>query len=236
MTPEPPLPWLAALLGRLGDSLADPAQIAALQERLQRHGAELQGQLPELLLRSPDPQASVEAWLVGRDLSHWQPQAWGGSASDGWQFEQASLNRARGAEPMDASDIAAAHVDGGFDALLTGGVPEGIALEMGEAALIAAALQLAWLLAQRQRGAGCGPAHPGPSAQAVLQTLAATALKGAACSVVVSMALALVPGGQLWLALLTTQGLLQALPRGRKDPFAIPVGEPMALTGGNQRQ
>lgn len=209
MTPAPHLPWLAALLGRLGESLADPAQIAALQERLQRHGAELQGQLTELLLRSPDPQASVEVWLSCRDLSHWHPQAWGGSASDGWQFEQASLNRARGAEPMDAADIAAAHGDGGFDALLTAGVPEGIAMEMGEAALIAAALQLAWLLTQRHRGAGSGPADPGPSAKAVLQNLAATALNGGAWSVVVSMALALVPGGQLWLSLLTTQGLLQ---------------------------
>lgn len=99
MTPALQLPWLAALLGRLGDQLADPAQIAVLQERLQRHGAELQGQLPELLLRSPDPQASIEAWLMGRDLSHWQPQAWGGSATDGWQFEAAGLNRARGLNP-----------------------------------------------------------------------------------------------------------------------------------------
>ena len=214
MSATPQRPWLGALLGRLGDQLADPAQIAALRERLQRHDAELQGQLPELLLRSPDPQASIEAWLMGRDLSHWQPQAWGDSAADGWQFEAAGLNRARGAEPMNASDIAAAHVDGGFDALLTSGVPEGIALEMGEAALIAAALQLAWLLTQRQWGKGYGPTGHGHSAQDVLQTLAGTALNGAAWSVVVSMALALVPGGRLWLALLTTQGLLQALPRG----------------------
>jgi hypothetical protein len=31
----------------------------ALQERLQRHGVELQGQLPELLLRSPNPEEAV---------------------------------------------------------------------------------------------------------------------------------------------------------------------------------
>jgi predicted transport protein len=39
-----------ALIGRLGDGLADPATLAALQERLARHGAELSGQLPEAQL------------------------------------------------------------------------------------------------------------------------------------------------------------------------------------------
>ncbi len=50
-----------------------------LQERLSRHGAELQGQLPELLLRLPEAEAAVRHWLADKDLSHWIPQAEGGS-------------------------------------------------------------------------------------------------------------------------------------------------------------
>lgn len=224
MTPAPQRPWLAALLGRLGDQLADPAQIAVLQERLQRHGAELQGQLPELLLRSPDPQASIEAWLMGRDLSHWQPQAWGGSATDGWQFEAAGLNRARGAEPMDAGEISAAHLDGGLDALLAQGVPQGIALEMAEAGLIGAALQLAWLLLHSTTDQEFVPADAHQQRlQQALTAIAGSALQAAACSLVVSTALALVPGGQLWLPVLTTTSLLRSLPRGRRDLFQIPA-------------
>lgn len=224
MAAATPLPWWAALQGRLGDQLADPGQIAVLQERLQRHGAELQAQLPELLLRSPDPQASIEAWLVGRDLSHWQPQAWVGSAADGWQFEAAVHNRARGAEPMNAGEISGAHLDGGLDALLTQGVPEGIALVMAEAALIAAALQLAWLLLHARPLTELSPADANRERlQPVLTSLVGSALQGAACSLVVSTALALVPGGQLWLPVLTTTALLRDLPRGRRDPFRIPA-------------
>jgi hypothetical protein len=64
---------------QLSDTLADPATLSTLQVRLARHGAELSGQLPELLLRVPDPQEAVDSWLADKDLSDWIPQAeWGG--------------------------------------------------------------------------------------------------------------------------------------------------------------
>ena len=56
---------------QLSDTLADPATLTTLQVRLARHGAELSGQLPELLLRVPDPQEAVGSWLADKDLSHW---------------------------------------------------------------------------------------------------------------------------------------------------------------------
>ncbi len=79
-----------ALIARLSNTLADPATLTMLQQRLARHGAELSGQLPELLLRVPDPQGAVSSWLADKDLSHWIPQAEGGSAAQGWQLETAS--------------------------------------------------------------------------------------------------------------------------------------------------
>jgi hypothetical protein len=65
---------------RLSDRLADPASLTSLQERLAHHSADLSGQLPELLLRVPDPQEAVGSWLADKDLSHWIPQAERGGA------------------------------------------------------------------------------------------------------------------------------------------------------------
>lgn len=50
-----------ALIGRLGDGLADTASFSLLLERLARHGADLSGQLQELLLRSPGPATTVRS-------------------------------------------------------------------------------------------------------------------------------------------------------------------------------
>ena len=55
-----------------------------------RHAAELTGQLPELLLRSPDKEAALRSWMADKDLSHWIPQSDGGTAAQRWQFETAS--------------------------------------------------------------------------------------------------------------------------------------------------
>lgn len=132
----------AALLGRLGDQLADPTSLAVLQQRLNRHGAELGGQLPEILLRSGDPEQATRQWLADRDLSHWLPQVHGGTAADGWMFEPAGWNRARGAAAMEPGEIVRTHIDGGMDALLLEGMPATIALESLEAALVAAGISL----------------------------------------------------------------------------------------------
>lgn len=73
-----------ALIGRLNDGLADPAAFSMVQERLARHGAELGGQVPELLLRAPDPELALRSWLADKDLSNWIPLAEGGTAAQGW--------------------------------------------------------------------------------------------------------------------------------------------------------
>jgi hypothetical protein len=89
---------VAALLTRLLKQALDATQLAVLQERRLRQGAERQDQLPELLLRSPHPADDLQHWLADKDLRLWWPQAQGGTAAQGWQFESAGWNRSRGAE------------------------------------------------------------------------------------------------------------------------------------------
>ncbi|MFM7312954.1 MAG: hypothetical protein ACKO0M_07280, partial [Cyanobium sp.] len=142
---------VAALLTRLLEQPLDPTELALVQERLLRHCADLQGQLPELLLRSPHPEDAVRHWLADKDLSHWWPQAHGGTAAHGWQFEPAGWNRSRGAEAMSPAEIARAHADGGVDAWLSPGVATDVAGHCLEAALLAAATAVAAQLLQRRR-------------------------------------------------------------------------------------
>lgn len=214
-----------ALIGRLGDGLTDPATLGILQERMARHAAELTGQVPELLLRAPDPEAALRSWLQDRDLSHWIPQADGGTAAQGWQFEQASWNRSRGAEVMEPWEIGRAHLDGGVDALMAEGIPKAVAIESLEAAVLAAGVSLG-LWALRHRGEW---SRADPEARLVLlrQGLNAAglgAVTGAGLSLVLSVALALVPGGQVWLAGLTVFGLARSFPEPRRDPFDLSGG------------
>lgn len=70
----------SAFITRIQEQVFDPQLIATLQERMAAHGAELQGQLPELLLRSNSPEEAVRSWLADKDLSHWIPQSLGGTA------------------------------------------------------------------------------------------------------------------------------------------------------------
>ena len=99
--------FLSALINRISKVSAYPAYVAVLQERLQRHGAELQGQVPELqgqvpelLLRHTDTDSVIKTWLDTKDLIYWIPQLEGGTAAPGWQFEDARVNRARSAGPL----------------------------------------------------------------------------------------------------------------------------------------
>lgn len=210
------------MISYLNDSLADPAQIAQLQQRLSRHGAELQGQVPELLLRSPDPEAAVSSWLADKDLSHWWPQSAGGTAADGWQFETARWNRARGAEPMAPWEIGQAHLDGGLDALAAEAMPEAVAIEGLEAALVAAGIALGWWLLRHH---GDWTRADGPRRQGLLRQglrqLGLSALSGLGASLVLSVSLALVPGGQVWLMGLGVIGAVRSLPGPKRDPFQL---------------
>jgi hypothetical protein len=178
--------------------------------------------LPELLLRAPDPEAAVRSWLADKDLSHWIPQSEGGTAAQGWQFETAGWNRARGAEPMEAWEMGRAHLDGGLDALSAEGMPQAVGIESLEAALLAAGLSLGWWLL-RHRGEW-NRADAAGRRQLLRQALAATglgALTGAGLSLVLSVALALVPGGQVLLVGLSVIGLSRSLPAPSKDPFDL---------------
>jgi len=212
---------VAALLSRLLEQPFDATQLAVLQERLQRHGAQLQGQLPDLLLRGPNPEDAVRHWLADKDLSHWWPQAQGGTAAQGWQFETAGWNRSRGAEAMSPAEIARAQGDGGLDALFSPGVASDIAGHCLEAALLAAAIAVAAQLLQNRHA--WKTARPSERQKLLQQAVAAaglSALSGAGMSLVVSLAIALIPGGPVWLLATTVCGassLLSGMGEGAFD-------------------
>jgi hypothetical protein len=212
----------ATLIGRMGERLADPTSLVLLQQRLTRHGAELVGQVPEILLRSRDPEQAIRQWLADKDLSHWLPQLDGGTAADGWMFERATLNRSRGAAAMEPWEIARAHLDGGIDALGVEGMPELIALESVEAALLAAGLSLGiWLIRHRREWSAADADRRRGLVQEGLQAAGLGALSGAGLSLVVSIGLALVPGGQIWLAGLGVMAVVRALPSSPGNPFDL---------------
>ena len=191
---------VAALLTRLLEQPFDPTELALLQERLLRHSADLQGQLPELLLRSPQPEDAVRHWLADKDLSHWWPQAHGGTAAQGWQFETAGWNRSRGAEAMSPAEIARAHADGGVDAWLSPGVATDVAGHCLEAALLAAAIAVAAQLLQHRRAwRDARPSERKELLNEAVRAAGLSALSGAWLSLVISLSLAFIPGGQLWL-------------------------------------
>ena len=170
----------AAWIGRITEAVADPASLAVLQERLSRHGAELSGQLPELLLRGHDPEQAIQRWLADKDLSHWQPQSHGGTAAQGWQFETAGWNRARGADAMRPDEIWRAHWDGSWDALLVDGVPQAIAIEGLEAAALAAGIRLGlWMLTHHRQWCSAGPQQRRQLLQEGLGAAGLSALSGA---------------------------------------------------------
>ena len=222
MNPQLRVGLWGAVIGRLGDRLADPAEFSILQERLARHAAELSGQLPELLLRAPDPEAGLRNWLADKDLSHWIPQADGGTAAQGWQFETASWNRSRGAAVMEPWEIGRAHLDGGVDALMAEGMLQAVAIESLEAALLGAGLSLGlWALRHRQQLQSANAQERLALLHQGLRAMGLGALTGVGVSLVLSVALAMVPGGQIWLAGLTVVGLSRTLPAARRDPFDL---------------
>jgi phage-related protein len=190
----------SAFITRIQEQVFDPQLIATLQERLAAHGAELQGQLPELLLRSNSPEEAVRSWLADKDLSHWIPQSLGGTAQQGWQFETANWNRSRGAEPMSAVDVVRAHFDGGIDTLRAPGVAADIAGHWIEAAVLAMVIAIAWEMLSKH-GYWRRPS-PFESQARLCQTLRSAglaAMNGASLSIVISIALTLIPGAQAWL-------------------------------------
>jgi len=201
----------SAFISRLRERSLDPSLEAMIKERLAAHSAELQGQLPELLLRSNSPEEAIRSWLSDKDLSHWIPQAHGGSAMQGWQFETASWNRSRGAEPMGAVDIGRAHIDGGIDA--------GHCLE---AAVLAALIAIAWeLLRNQDSWRRATPSERQQRLHHILKSAGIAALSGASLSLAISVALALIPGGQLWLVAGAICSAARALPGNSERAFDL---------------
>ena len=182
------------------EQFVDPSSVAVLKERLSANCAELQGQLPELLLRSQKPEEAIRSWLSDKDLSHWWPQAHGGTAEQGWQFETASWNRSRGAEPMSAVDIGRAQLDGGIDALHAPGVAEDITKHCLEAGVLAALLTISWSILRDQE---CGMKNsPLDSRDYFIQSLKDAGFattQAMSASLAVSLALSFIPGAQAWL-------------------------------------
>jgi len=212
----------SAFISRLREQSLDPALLAVIKERLAAHGADLQGQLPELLLRSNSPEEAIRSWLSDKDLSHWIPQAHGGSAMQGWQFETVSWNRSRGAEPMSVVDIGRAHIDGGMDAFAAPGVVADIAGHCLEAAVFAALIAMAWeLLRNPESWRQARPVERQQRLLYALKSAGVAAISGASLSIVVSVALALLPGAQFWLVAGTICSTAQALPGSGDRAFDL---------------
>lgn len=212
----------SAFITRLREQSLDPSVVAVLKERLVAHGAELQGQLPELLLRSSSPEGAIRSWLSDKDLSHWIPQSQGGSAQQGWQFESASWNRSRGGEPMSAVDVGRAHIDGGIDAVAAPGVATDIAGHCLEAAVLGALIAIAWeLLRNRESWRQARPVERQERLMYALKSAGLAAISGASLSIAVSMALALVPGAQIWLATGAICSTAKALPGNGDSAFDL---------------
>jgi hypothetical protein len=212
----------SAFITRIQEQAFDPHLIATLQERLAAHGAQLQGQLPELLLRSNSPEEAIRSWLSDKDLSHWVPQAQGGTAAQGWQFETASWNRSRGGEPMSAVDVGRAHIDGGIDAFTAPGVAADIAGHCLEAAVLGALIAIAWELLQNQESwRRATPIERQQRLHHILKSAGIAALSGASLSLAISVALALIPGGQLWLVAGAICSAAKALPGENEQAFDL---------------
>lgn len=212
----------SAFITRLREQSPDPALLAVLKERLAAHSAELQGQLPELLLRSNSPEEAIRSWLSDKDLSHWIPQAHSGTAQQGWQFETASWNRSRCAEPMGAVDIGRAHVDGGIDAFAAPGVATDMAGHCLAAAVLGALIAIAWeLLRNQESWRRATPIERQQRLHHILKSAGIAALSGASLSLAISVSLALIPGGQLWLVTGAICSAASALPGNGERAFDL---------------
>ena len=212
----------SALLTRLREQSLDPSVVAVLKERLAAHSAELQGQLPELLLRSNSPGEAIRSWLADKDFSHWVPQSHGGSAQQGWQFETASWNRSRGGETMGPVEIGRAHFDGGIDAFAAPGVAEDIACHCLEAAALAALVAIAWELFRNQEiWRQARPVERKERLLYALKSAGMAVISGASLSTAVSMTLAFVPGAELWLVAGSICSTAKALPGDGDKAFDL---------------
>jgi hypothetical protein len=190
----------SAFITRIQEQVFDSQLIATLQERLAAHGAELQGQLPELLLRSNSPEEAIRSWLS----------------------ETASWNRSRGAEPMSVVDVGRSHIDGGIDAFTAPGVAADIAGHCLEAAVLGALIAIAWELLQNQESwRRATPIERQQRLHHILKSAGIAALSGASLSLAISVALALIPGGQFWLVAGAICSAATALPGAKERAFDL---------------
>ena len=101
-------------------------------------------------------------------------------------------------------------------------MPQAVAIESLEAALLAAGLSLGlWALRHRQQLQSANAQDRLVLLHQGLRAVGLGALTGVGLSLVLSVALAMVPGWQVWLAGLTVAGLSRLLSASRRDPFDL---------------
>jgi hypothetical protein len=123
---------------------------------------------------------------------------------------------------MDAWEVSRAHLDGGFDALVAERMPHAIGIGCLEAALVAAGLHLTiWLLAHGREWNCADAADWETLLQKGLADTGLAAIGGVAASLTLSVALALLPGGQVVLVGLSVVSLCRSLPSPANDPFDL---------------
>ena len=123
---------------------------------------------------------------------------------------------------MSAVDVGRAHIDGGIDAVAAPGVATDIAGHCLEAAVLGALIAIAWeLLRNRESWRQARPVERQERLMYALKSAGLAAISGASLSIAVSMALALVPGAQIWLATGAICSTAKALPSNGDSAFDL---------------
>jgi hypothetical protein len=123
---------------------------------------------------------------------------------------------------MTPAEIVRAHGDGGLDALINPDVAADMAGHCAEAALLAEAIAVAAeVLKHRQAWRTASASERKHLLQQAVRAAGLSALSGAGLSLVVSLALALVPGGQIWLMAATISSATRLLPGAGDKAFDL---------------
>lgn len=123
---------------------------------------------------------------------------------------------------MSLVDVGRAHIDGGIDALTAPGVAADIACHCFEAAVLAALIAISWELFRNQETwRQARPVERQKRLTYALKKAGMAAISGASLSTAVSMALALVPGAQIFLVTGAICITTKALPSNGKRAFDL---------------
>ena len=119
-------------------------------------------------------------------------------------------------------DVGRAHIDGGIDAFAAPGVTADIAGHCMEAAVLGALIATAWeLLRNQESWMQARPVERKGRLMYALKSAGMAAISGASLSIAVSIALALVPGAQIWLVAGAICSTANALPGNGERAFDL---------------